>query len=474
VSETEYRVVTRYISDTRQATPGLRGYGDAAKDTSRHLRDATASSMALGGAALRMVGTFVTLASVGYAIQRGLTATFRNLNEELNVSLSMAAQLNLAFQFSNDPGKNFATSLAASRDLLADIASDAAKLPGTATDYYRIASSISGAVFAAGGDTNQLRETTKLVGIAAPAAGQSQSDAANQAMRVLFGTASVGDNPLFAMMLGSQLFGPGMTTEKFNKLDPAERLEAFNTALEKIVTDDYLAAVVHTFDTQFGTLTESIVGSTGILAEIGGQELFEGLLDGLVELNEGIEGYTPTIVSGLASLRNEFGVWASVISEWIGLLGPPAGWNGGAELTAALAYARDFGKHVYDSVTVEAMATANIAKNGGVGAGRTYQDYVDEAYRDLQRDRQFSGTFARPDLSGLEEKPKRRGGAAGSKDGPATSKTVIHQTNNIQIDLKSDDSPEAVAVKVGEGMRLAARHPTMAARRPALVPAPRS
>jgi hypothetical protein len=471
VSETEYRVVTRYISDTRQATPGLRGYGDAAKDTSRHLRDATASSMALGGAALRMVGTFVTLASVGYAIQRGLTATFRNLNEELNVSLSMAAQLNLAFQFSNDPGKNFATSLAASRDLLADIASDAAKLPGTATDYYRIASSISGAVFAAGGDTNQLRETTKLVGIAAPAAGQSQSDAANQAMRVLFGTASVGDNPLFAMMLGSQLFGPGMTTEKFNKLDPAERLEAFNTALEKIVTDDYLAAVVHTFDTQFGTLTESIVGSTGILAEIGGDEIFAGLLDGLVELNEAIEENRPVIVSTALEIRGalrELGDGLGWFFDKLESIATLGGLTQGAEgfVMDGVLKAQDWFRAI------------ERAKEDGLSAAQPgYNDAVRRYYASYQGGREtFGGVESGFSTAAERTAPpsKRKAGAAGGKDGPATSKTVIHQTNNIQIDLKSDDSPEAVAVKVGEGMRLAARHPTMAARRPALVPAPRS
>jgi hypothetical protein len=464
VSETEYRVVTRYISDTRQATPGLRGYGDAAKDTSRHLRDATASSMALGGAALRMVGTFVTLASVGYAIQRGLTATFRNLNEELNVSLSMAAQLNLAFQFSNDPGKNFATSLAASRDLLADIASDAAKLPGTATDYYRIASSISGAVFAAGGDTNQLRETTKLVGIAAPAAGQSQSDAANQAMRVLFGTASVGDNPLFAMMLGSQLFGPGMTTEKFNKLDPAERLEAFNTALEKIVTDDYLAAVVHTFDTQFGTLTESIVGSTGIISDALGRDLFDWGLDALEDLNAYIDANREPIVDSLREIGrslSNFAVDLGVLYDAAQMVGNLPGVR---HMRGATGWYMD-----------EVHTMMRMLPRYAEGDILTPRDWWN--VRNQERDRvegRWQGTFSRPDFSGLEEEPKRRNAMTGGKSGPATSKIqqTIYQT--IQVQLNSDDSPEAIAVRVGEGMRLAARHPTMAVRRPALVPAPRS
>lgn len=470
MSETEYRVVTRYISDTRQATPGLRGYGDAAKDTTRHLRDATASSMALGGAALRMLGAFAGVATIGLAIKSGLTASFQNLNTELNASLSMAAQLNLAFEFKKNPAENFTASLQQARTLLGDLAADAAKLPGTATDYYRIAASISGAVFAAGGDVEGLRKTTKLVGIAAPAAGQSQGDAANQAMRVLFGTASVGDNPLFAMMLGSKLLGPGMTTQKFNELAPAERLESFNAALEKIVTDDYLAAVVHTFDTQFGTLTESIVGSTGILAEIGGRELFEGMLDGLVSLNEAIDENTPAILSHALEIRSalrELGDGLGWFFDKLESIATIGGLTQGAEgfVMDGVYKAQDWFRAI-ERTKAEGLTAANPG----------YNDAIRRYYNSYQGGRETFGNVEGGYSTAAERPtpPSKRRGAAGGKDGAATSKTVIHQTNNIQIDLKSDDSPEAVAVKVGEGMRIAARHPTMAGRRPALVPAPRS
>lgn len=468
---TVYDVVTRYRSETGRAVQATRRYGDEALRTSRHLGIATAASGSLHASLMRIGATVGGIASLGFAVQRTVTSVFQNLNQEMNTSLSLAAQLNLAFRWDADPGKNFAASLQASKSLLRDIASDAARLPGTAGEYFGIAGMIANTVTSGGGDIAKLREMTSLIGVAAPFAGQSRPDAANQAFRMLLGTASMGDNPLFARMLGGGLFSPGMTTEKFNQLNAGKRLDEVYNALHRIVTPNYLEAIVRTFDTQLGTLTESIVGSTGILSEVAGRDIFESFLDGLVDLNASIDQHRPEIVGFLRTFGSEIGLFAgSLRSAYDAISSIPGmgalGWGFGKLDAAGDLYMRE--------LHAQMRAAPEIVRQGIVPYGAAYWDLIESKRRevDLARgDWGAGGGFRGRGASGSWGDPISPTSQPNAQSKPAIpAAPVVNQAISIHVDLHSDDSPEAIAVKIGKAMEIAERHPKRSARAIAMVP----
>lgn len=477
-STTVYDVVTRYRTEHGAATGGTRQYRTEVDGLSRSLGSAQAMAGAVFVGLSKFVGLAGGMASVGFAVHAGITRTFRNLNEELNSSLALAAQLNLAFNFAGDPAENFRLSLGAARGLMSDLTRDAARLPGELSDFVGIARQISGAVFGGGGDIGTLRGLTARVALAAPAAGQSPDDAARQTMRALFGTASVGDNPLFAMMLGSRLFGPGMTAESFNKLPAAERLQKFDEALAKLTDNPmFRSEVIRTFDTQLGTLADNLFGINGIISQVGGREAFDAVLDGLVSLNQGIERNVPTIVSGMAQLRGEIEFWADAVKRlWYGMATgagllyevSPLGNLGTPGEAAGKGYELLL-KNPYDA----ARALAGTLRNGELPTLENLQKEMHRAdmvrmYTDLAaRNARKSARGLPLDESGIVPPPN-------ATPTPAVTHNTVHQTNYIQVDLKSDDSPEAVAVKLGKAMEIAEKHPRRSSRALSLLPTSRA
>lgn len=472
---TRYQVVTSYRTEAGQATSGLAGYRREAESTTRALRGTQVATRDWGMTALVWGSRIAATLGAGMIAHRAIGATFSNLNTELNSSIQLASQLNLAFEYSSDPVQNFSRSLGDARGLIRDLATDAARLPGELSDFISVSRQISGAVFAGGGSIDTLRQLTARVALAAPAAGQTTDDAGRQTMRALFGTASVGDNPLFAMMLGSQLFGPGMDAERFNKLPAAERLQKFDEALARLTDNPmFRSEIIRTFDTQIGTLADNLFGMEGLLTRMGGRELYEAALSGLVSLNEAIETYTPGIVSGFDSLRTQIGFLWEILSNFTGAIQPAGVGRVSQEQDRIGKEIRSFFGYVKDSVLAEAMVLSNWARHGiPLGPGgqpRSYYEQVYEAHARMQAAQRGPGAAEGLLGGGIagafagSGKPPPRGGTGGLP----TAGTVVYQTNHITVDLKSDDSPEGIAVKLASAMEKAEKHPTRSRRAPTL------
>lgn len=472
---TIYDVVTRYRTETGAATVGTRRYGEEAMRTGSALGLAQTKATALFGTLARFAGVAGGIAGVGYAIHRSLTATFTNLNAEMNSSLALAAQVNLAFRFDADPAANFVASMKVSKDLMAGLSRDAARLPGQLSDFVGIAQIISGSVFSGGGKPEQVRSLTAKVALAAPSAGQSAADAGQQAMRILFGTASVGDNPLFRNMLGGQLFGPGMTTEKFNALPAAERLQRFDEALSKLTDNPiFRSSIIRTFDTQLGTLADNLFGINGIVTQAGGRELFDSLLGQLTDLNTSLETKMPSIVGNLSMFRAEIGRWADLIGSAgsFAMHGPSGNRTWNFFEGAASGVVAELGSQTAGAIGgayTELLATLNVHRQkGGVGTIADLQAEVRRLellrYYESGQGKAPAARRNSPLSGGADSKPE----ATNKPAVPAAP--VVHQTNYIQVDLHSDDSPEAIAVKIGKAMEIAERHPKRSARAIAMMP----
>jgi len=102
---------------------------------------------------------------------------------------------------------------------------------------------------------------------------------------------------------------------------------------------------------------------------------------------------------------------------------------------------------------------------------------VEKSYKQLNLDRQFGPGIAKWDPitgysysnMGPEPNPNAAPPEPTRRD---VVKNIVTQNFTIKVDLKSDDSPEAVAAKVAEGMRKANLFPTRSNRSVRLVPGP--
>lgn len=488
---TYYDVVTRYRVDDH-ATPGLDRYGRSMAKATRanqgFQRSGRTLSRTLGYTAAALapvVGGLVGIAAFGY----GAYKAFENLNTELNATIQLGAQLNLAFKFDDDPAKNFVGAMRFGRTVFRDLVKDAAALPGEMSDFLGIMTSISGPVFAAGATPNEMRELIAKIALATPAAGGSFSQSGLAASMMLSGAARQ-TSPLTRFMVMSGLLkresGEKLNVSTWNALmksDAREGLQVFTRGLSKFVDDPaYRKAILGTFETQLGTLSELLFGSTGITGQLFGDQ-FDGFIEGMIEFNATIVEYTPSIVTGLNEMGLSIqGLWEIVnIIPWGSLATPFLGWKDMFQDTA-----RFWGKQGRKLTALKAFKATSEYNPGYYLPGVTEANNraFDRFYGKVLRGEEFDTVIA-PQLFGVSDADmaRYRANAIGELSQPrkdlaeAQSKNTaaagdISQTFNIKLDLTSDESPEAIAVKIAKAVETVGNATTTTNRVLSMVPSP--
>jgi len=457
---TVYEVITRYKTEDH-ASGAMRSYTRTAEEVDRVNRRAGQSFGLLGGTLGGLARSLGPLAA-GFTAYSAFARTFENLRSAQEGAIGMAAQFAQIFRFAEDPIANFAGNLGLARDFMKDLTTDAAKLPGELRDFQIAAGAMSFQVLGGGGNLEQLRRMTQNLSIVSRAAQQSMPDAGNQAQRILLGTASVGDNPLFAFLQPII----GLTTEQFNASTAAERLRRFSDALERFGGNPALRSeVMHTFSTQWSTLMDNLFGVSGALGELG-KEPFLDLTTALEGLNSFLESH-----------RDRFKAFADSFGGTNAMDGIRT--RGGSFLDNPLTSI--FGSVANEIQTQNRQAAidnealrrfvrdtkANSVVSGLLGPtlampGATLDRYRKEIESDLRsvavnRARDTNLDF----FTKRKEPPRVNTGRSGD---------IVNNTITIMVDLKSDDSPEAIAVKIGKAMDRVSRYPTRALRTPNLSP----
>lgn len=493
-TSTIYDVVTRYRVDDR-ATGANQAYSRSAVEAHRRTVGLQRSMAGLTGGLALLGRTLAPIAGALGAYAVG-SKVFSNLNQEMTASIGLAAQFQQSFQFSEDPIENFTANLRASKGFMRDLIADAARLPGELSDFLAATRTTAMPVLRSGGTREQLRGMLGSLSIVAPLAGQDMGTAGRQTMRMLTGQASVGDNPLFAMLSGSGLI-PG--AEAFNPLPAAKKLELLDRALSDLADNPALREeIVHTFDTQLGTLKDNLFGVEGILGRMG-RDPFEGLLTGLEGLNSWLERNTDALVRHGNALMNPDNLLGISPEEQRRFLGPtpdvPKHWTErwGEKIFGGIAdLVRDYPEHVKAaqerSLIRQSAAREYAAMLARYGeqerAGEVLRDVFSamgdptfqkilgdrrQAFERMKAERAFFDNLRSqgllPDLT--KPKPERR-------EPTMQGETVNNIFESIRIDLKSDDSPEAIAVKFGKAMERASQTPRRAARAPSLRTDPRT
>ena len=458
---TFYDVVTRYTVQAGGAANKLDRLDRATLRATRSqgaLHVATAKT----GGAFRMVGRMMVpmmggmlgVAAAGMAVHK----TFKNLNLQMNSTLNLAAQINLGTAFSDDPIKNFNMALRVSRGLVRDLTKDAAKLPGELADFIGISSMISGAVMAGGGTDETIRKLTAKVALATPAAGGDFQAAGRQTMRILFGTGSVGDSTLLAMMMPIFRTMGIKDTTALNAMTATKRLKAFDEALGKFTDNPmFRSKVIDTFDTQMGSLADNLFGQQGVMGQLG-SPYFGGLIEGLTDLNAALSNNMDSIVENFR-----------LIGDVIVTLGDRIANNPILNF-----YASAYGAigSAYSAVAKTGMRVGATAA-GAVLDPNFLTSPIWDSYGRAKTDIENRATYRSNANFQLEQQglaAQLGFGDGAKKFEPKVPSNQITQTFNIRLDLKSDDATDAVAIKIKDAALKAMRHPTTVQRALQIVP----
>jgi hypothetical protein len=451
---------------------GVGAAAATARTKVRHLGDEFAFLQRFSG-----LGTLVGGMTAVSAVTFAATKTASNLNQALNTSLALGAQFNLVFRFSDDPAKNMVKSLEVGHRFMREMARDAAQLPGELADFQRAMSVTGLPILSAGGNLNTVRKMLADLSIVAPMAGQNMEEGGRQTMRMLTGQASVGDNPLFAMLRAANLLPDAA---KFNKMAPAKKLEELEKALASLARNPvFRERLIHTFDVQLGTLSDNLFGLNGILGRLGAGP-FNGVLDGLVALNRGIERNTPEIVDRISRFIFQLRTLADLVPSFQG-----SGWEGVKRqfMSTGPGRAIQTGKTALDIASnqrVRALALLATSQepydstNPGI-------DPMDRAMRIIKaRDAKrmaeqglFKDVTGRRSHQPASEFHELMHPSKTNPDAGITKQTVI-QHIKIELDLDTDISPEAFVQRVDRALRKTAAKqstfPTKGKGAPAPVP----
>jgi hypothetical protein len=435
-------------------------------------------------------GTFARSALTGVGVAGGVGVaaaglTLRNINEEVNRTIQLASTVDRLFKVSSDPGRNFAAAMSRSRELAGGIIRDAATLPGTSSDFFGATSMLASPVLGQGRDDAFLRRLVANVALVAPSAGQSTTDAASQAFRIMTGQAGMGDNPLFAKLVSDKLLPQiGM-----NAMSASKRLEMLDKALGSIAgSAEYRAAILGTFETQWGTFMDNIFGSRGILGRaMGGTSGYDSFVGGLRDTNTFLETYGPAIsgyfmdisealrsVYKTGPAAGSFGDWMRDRAAYFARSGEeieatrmargivpdseraykPAWWRE----AIGVAPTRDTIFEPFSGRNQREIASAFEVAMGAPGVNRErFQTAVDTFAKGLpsmddsiRRSLSPSYVLGEVDRIYKDLSPK-------AEDMALRAAPNITQNIQIRVDLKSDTSPEGIAVNLGKALDIVER-----------------
>jgi len=480
---TFYDVHTRFYSSHRGAAE-LKAYETsmmrAAMGTDKlqaSTRLARRGFRALQMALLPLVGSQV-LGLAGFAIAAG--KSFGNLNRAMNSTITLAAQLNLGFKYTEDPAKNFVRSMRHARLIFRDLVKDAAALPGEVNDFLGIARMIGIPTFSAGGSTDQFRKMIGKIALAAPMVGADFNTAGMGAMQMLQGR-GIRRNALTAFMQSDPTLLGGRTLEQFNALKAAERLRILDEGLSRLTDNPiFREEVLNTFDTQLGTLSETLFGTTGIGGMVFG-EGFQDILTWLTEFNVTLEKNAPEIAVWLRevgySMTDLFGMLArlpwEVITKPIALIGGVLGMVGGGQFGNIMEREREAGRlpH-YPTYKAEDRGVGYLA----AGQAQANVDYVNEVMKNENfiRMMKTDPAFIRDPAQWRKEHGvpwAEEGGAGIDGESRALAEPAkVTQNFHVKVAVSTDESPEVVAVKIRKALSGAAAHPTTTGRGVAALP----
>jgi hypothetical protein len=467
-------------------------------------RFAASSSLSFGSLRTSLFGFGRSvLPLIGLTAAGGAAAkVFGSLSEEVERTTQLASQFNIAFQFDQDPLRNFTESMSRARLLVGDIITDAAKLPGTADQFFGAAGLLAGPVFSAGKGPQDLRKLVSQVALGAPFAGVDQETAGRQAYRILTGQASQGDNNLF-----SQLVPLGLSKD-INQLPLAKRFEELDRVLGKVVDNPlFRENVTKTLDVQLSTLSDTIFGAKGIFGRLAGDtSAYDALIGSLQSLNATLQESTPAISGWTRALLDSWDL-INPLDEMFGRNGPSE--PGKESKYSAAAYGR--GRLAYPQAR-DLMKELGIPVGSGLKLAfqpneRSALTSVSEYLKDLYRSADAGGPGADvvksavvraifgPDLAGLRQSGELKGGLKSPEQASEVTQRLIRgiqdqylkllgdptegiPKNNmdvrnyftIKIDMKSDQSPEGVVVAMRKAIEQEERFRRRSARSPIITP----
>lgn len=516
--ETVYLVTTKYLIDA-SPTPNLdrrlaeverrldmmgkraRSTGQTTVDVfDKGARGATRFSSAMGAA----FGPFARYAAGLVTITAGIAALTRSIGElagAQEAQIQMAGSFNRFFSMDTSPARNWQLSMLQAKKLTKDLIAEGMRLPATTSEMFEAARAMSGPLFSQGRGPRDLLRWTSNLTLAAPQAAQSIPDAANQVQRMLAGTASVGDNPLFATMVNQRLLP---IADVFNKLPSAERVRRVDAAMTEFGGNEFFKG--NYFDTlkvQFSTLQDLLFGPAGIGGQVAGV-YFDDLIAGLKNLNETIQADMPAIVGGFRLLGDSIElIWDRLKN----MLGVPlfmwgyeqskpflARYGENAARSDAREKANQTMDLVYGSIGIPTTGEGFLARGRGrtsLGGGTYLRRGEQEALRAFEEGREgFGAALAEryqssPDFIGgatksaiaalssmqvadpaqarslfLELVDRNLAELKKASEAPLTLSSPPQVTNNfgpIRIDMKSDTSPEGIALNLEKAVEIVTR-----------------
>jgi hypothetical protein len=479
---TIYDVITRYHVQNAGAAE-MAGYSNSVSRASRRSATLTRSTgrltrsfSMLGRALGPIVGGagVIGVAGFGIAAAKG----FGNLNRELNATITLASQLNLGFKYTEDPAENFVASMTKARGVFKDLVKDAAALPGEVNDFLGIARMIGVPTFMAGGSTDQFRQLIGKIALATPSTGGSFDTAGLGVMKMLQGR-GIRRNPLTAFMESGKLL-QGMSLEQYNKQSPAERLRILDEGLSKLVDNPmFRSAVLNTFDTQMGTLSETIFGVTGIMGQfLAGP--FESALKALTDYNRELEDKVPGIVTELNQFTMAMKDLWTVLTGGGGLASGPIGFLnamntkfatgvlGGLEKTADYLKWQPPERESRGWRNAWGAFSSDDEKSAEIASYKAFMEHQG-VMRDLVKNPVFPEKGVDPIERALYESMTGRGELDGEfREKGAVAKVI--QNFTVKVAVSTDESPEAVAVKIRDALGRATATPTVAGRGVRLLP----
>ena len=473
-STTVYDVVTRYSVETRGANESLRSYSSAATEASRANRVAESSFGGVARASMLFSRTFAPLA-VGIGVVGALTRSFKEMEERASSALTVATKLHTVLAFDTDPAKNFASSLAVSEELDRQLVRDATRHPGGIGDFRRGSAAIVEPTLAAGGTTESVREILKDLSVVRVAIDMKADAASRSARSILEGRASASD-PLFSALAPTI----GIDAKSFRALGPSARLMKMSESLEHLADNPALRGEVFgLFSTQLDNFTDHMNRALSGPEGVGGQlktEVYDAATEALKRVNSVLEvGVVPTVdaLNAGFSLYGEHLKTIGAAMELVLVNIPSAAlnslWNAiPAPLRTLMQY--------HGGVLVDmAGGLVGDAAGGAGGVFRTSQLAIQAANLSAETGIPFHAAMAKLELRSISEPllasvrdferqlevDSLMSGMKGTnrKNLSLGAPPVINQRVTLQVDLRSDESPEAFAVKVSRALEREAQRP---------------
>lgn len=291
---TTYRVETVYAIDDR-ASAALGGIGGAADRAGR-------STSALTGTLSRLAG----VAAGGFGLQKaGQSLIGFNANlEQSRITIAGLLQL-------NKPGEAWADNMGRAERLTERFQVRMKAAVGTTQDAVNMAGMIVNPVMAAGASMKQLEDMTIGAVVAAKSLGIQSEVAALDIQQAIAGTLTSRER--FARSLLEPM---GFTTDKFNALGAAKRMEVLSKALSSDAIKSMSKAQEQSFDGSWSTFVDNLQQGVGKV----GLPLFKALTAEVRSWNAWIDANQDKVAAFAKTLSDGLVTGFRMVKDAVGFL----------------------------------------------------------------------------------------------------------------------------------------------------------